>query len=140
MTLHVFTARMGYRADADWLDVSLQGNMRRAEKGEEGGHRRIGLFFAPSPDLLYPYLSKRKFGRLTDRDWDDYRDGYTAEMRRSYVRFSRAWDVLLSWERVVLLCMCTDPKECHRTVLAEILEKLGATRGGEISVERRAKA
>lgn len=135
MTLQVQTARMGYRASCDWLDITLQGNMRRLEKAPDppGGHRGIGFFFAPSPDILYPYLSKRKFGRETDRDWLQYIADYTREMRGSYARFRPAWDLLLSWERVVLLCMCTDAARCHRTVLGQqILPKLGATYLGEI--------
>ncbi len=53
MTLQVHTARLGIR-DPDYLDVSLQGNMRREEAG---GHRGIGLFFAP------PRISSTRFCR-----------------------------------------------------------------------------
>lgn len=126
----VWTARLGFRGD-DWLDVSLQGNMRRAEEGEVGGHRGIGLAFAPSPELLYPYLSARKFKRLTPESWPRYRAAYTAEMRRSYVASRPAWDAVLALPSVTLLCFCTDAAECHRTVLAEILGKLGADVRGE---------
>jgi len=132
VTVHVFTARLGIRDD-DHLDVSLQGNVRRANKGEVGGHRGIGLFFAPSPELLYPYLSKRKFNRLTDGDWERYVAAYTEEMRLSYRERRPAWDALLGLPRVVLLCFCTDPERCHRTVLGrDILPKLGVTYCGEI--------
>ena len=132
MTLRVHTARLGYRGP-DWLDVSLQGNMRRAKAGEDGGHRHIGLSFAPSPDLLYPFLSKRKFGGLTPEDWDRYVAGYTAEMRRSYRERPSEWKALLAQEHVVILCFCTDAVHCHRRVLAGILEKLGAVDEGELS-------
>ncbi len=133
MTLQVQTARMGYRGP-DWLDVTLQANGRRADGGEVGGHRGIGLFFAPSPDILYPYLSKRRHGRETDRDWLVDVAQYTVEMRSSYKRFRRAWDELLGWERVVLLCMCKDAARCHRTVLGQqILPKLGANYLGELA-------
>lgn len=135
MTLHVHTARLGLR-DQDYLDISLQGNMRRVDGGEIGGHRGVGLFFAPSPDLLYPYLSKRKWGRLTAADWPAYVEGYTAEMRRSYRERRGAWTEILSWERVVLLCFCTDSQRCHRRVLAGILTKLGAVDCGEIEPQR----
>lgn len=130
MTLHVLTARLGLR-DPDYLDVSLQGNLRRGEAGEEP-HRGIGLFFAPSPALLYPYLSKRRSGQLTDADWAAYSKGYRLEMRTSYRRHHLAWDRLLSWERVVLLCFCTDPERCHRRLLAGILVQLGAIDCGEV--------
>ncbi len=136
MTLQVFTSRMGYKSDADWLDITLQGNLRRLEKQPDppGGHRGIGLWFAPSPKILYAYLSKRKFGRETDRDWLQYIEDYMREMRASYVKARPAWDLLLSWPRVVVLCMCPEPARCHRTILAQsILPKLGAVYGGEIS-------
>ena len=130
MTLACWTARLGYRGD-DWLDVSLQGNTRRADAGEIGGHRGIGLLFAPSPGLLYPYLSKRRFGKLTRSDSPRYRDAYTDEMRDSYRTYRPAWAALLALESVTLLCFCTDASECHRTVLAAILGKLGADVRGE---------
>jgi uncharacterized protein YeaO (DUF488 family) len=129
--LAVYTARLGIR-DADYLDVSLQGNMRRADAGEVGGHRHVGLSFCPSPELLYPYLSKRKFGQLTDADWERYARAYTAEMRVSYRLRQSAWKTVLAWPRVVLLCFCTEPERCHRRVLAGILAKLGANDCGEL--------
>lgn len=129
MPLAVHTSRLGSR-DPDYLDISLQGNLRRPEAG---GHQGIGLFFAPSPGLLYPYLSKRKFGRETDQDWLEYTRGYTAEMRASYRKCRLAWDALLARERVVLLCFCTEAVRCHRTVLArDILPALGAKYLGEL--------
>lgn len=126
----IHTARMGYLYDSDWLDITLQGNLRRRDPG---GHRGIGLFFAPSPEILYPYLSKRKHGKETDQLWLAYVADYTREMRVSYRKTRAAWDMLLGWSRVVLLCMCTDATRCHRTVLGQqILPKLGATYLGEI--------
>jgi len=135
VTLVVYTARMGYKADQDWLDITLQGNERRIEQRpqEPMGHRTIGYVFAPSPDILYPYLSARKFNRETDELWAKYVEDYTAEMRRSYRHYRPDWDLLLSWPRAVLLCMCTNPQRCHRTVLGGILAKLGASFEGEIN-------
>lgn len=132
MTLHVQTTRLGYRG-SDWLDVSLQGNMRRADAGEVGGHRGIGLWFAPSPGLLYPFISKRKHKVITPEDWTRYVDAYTAEMRTSYRLVTAAWNELLALSHVVLLCFCTDPQHCHRRTLAGILVKLGAVDDGEIT-------
>jgi hypothetical protein len=114
---------MGLR-DPDYLDVSLQGNRRRL-------HRGIGIYFAPSPHLLYPFLTKRKHRGLTDADWAAYAEAYRNEMRQSYRDHRSAWLELLSWQRVILLCFCTDPEQCHRRVLAEILVKLGAEDRGE---------
>lgn len=139
MPLQVFTARMGYKADDDWLDITLQGNEIRIDKNpaEACGHRGIGFVFAPSPDILYPYLSARRHGRETDQLWLRYHEAYTHEMRQSYRRYRPAWDKLLSWHRVVLLCMCTEEARCHRTVLGQfILPKLGAEYRGELVLQR----
>lgn len=131
--LVVNTARLGYDADRDWLDVSLQGNLRRCEKGEKGGHRGIGIIFAPSPGLLYPFLKKRREGVLAAGDWERYAEAYRLEMRESYARGKGLWDCLLCWRRVVLLCFCKDHNECHRRLLAGFLVKLGAVDAGEIA-------
>lgn len=134
MPLIVHTARMGYKADQDWLDITFQGNERRIEQrpGERLGHRGVGFVFAPSPGILYPYLSDRRFGRETEELWQKYVSDYTGEMRRSYQHYRAAWDTLMSWQRVVLLCMCTNHERCHRTVLGTILGKLGNSFEGEI--------
>ena len=130
--LVVRTARMGYRGP-DWLDISLQGNRDRIAKGIRGirgeerlGHQGIGMAFAPSAELLFPYLKRRAAGQEREDDWARYVFAYTDEMRVSYRRHRAAWDELLKRERVVLLCFCTDPERCHRVVFAEILGKLGA--------------
>lgn len=133
--LTVHTARMGYRADQEWLDITFRGNERRIQQRPEEpmGHRGIGLVFAPSPNILYPYLSARKHGRETSELWAQYVSDYMGEMRASYRRHRPAWEMLLRWQRVVLLCMCTDAERCHRTILGrEILPTLGARFGGEL--------
>lgn len=136
MALQVFTARLGYRGPLRWLDVSLQGNTRRVDQGQPGGQDGLGFWLAPSPQLLYPYLSKRRFNKLTSDDWPRYVEGYTALMRERYrdPRTRRVFDELLAREHVVLLCFCTDAAQCHRRVLAGILVKLGAVDQGEIEV------
>ena len=128
LTLH--TARLGY-AGADALDVALQSNLRRVEAGEVGGHRGVGILFAPSPGLLYPYLTKRRHGTLTAADWTRYREAYENEMRAIYRRSRAPFDAVLAMGEVTLLCYCTDPTRCHRTVLAEVFAKLGADVRGE---------
>jgi uncharacterized protein YeaO (DUF488 family) len=96
--------------------------------------RKSGAFaFAPSWPLLRPYLAKRQAGTLTPEDWPAYVEAYTAEMRESYRGKRAEWAALLARPRVVLVCYCTDPNECHRTILArDILPKFGATYVGEI--------
>lgn len=133
MSLQVFTGKMGLR-DPDYLDITLQGNMRLTEKDHAcGGHRGLGLFFAPSPELLYPYLSKRRFNRLKPGDWPKYAEAYKSEMRQRYRECRLPFDRLLELPRVVLLCFCANAEECHRTLLArDILPKLGAAYEGEI--------
>ncbi len=125
--VEIYTARMGYRGD-DWLDVTRQGNIRR---GMPGGHRGIGMSFAPSAPLLFGYLAARRDGADTEDTWRTYVDAYTAEMRTSYREQRVAWETLLGWPSATLLCFCTDATRCHRTVLAGILGKLGAEVKGE---------
>jgi hypothetical protein len=57
------------------------------------------------------------------------------EMRVSFVERRPAWKALLARDRVVLVCFCFDASHCHRTLLAGILEKLGATVAGEVSAD-----
>jgi hypothetical protein len=130
MTLQVFTARMGYKADSDWLDVTRSNKTAT----DQGGHLGIGLAFAPSSRLLRFYLERRRSEGLTDREWLEYVEAYTGEMRDSYKRNRAPWDTLLSAARRVLLCYCPDATRCHRTILArDILPKLGAQYRGELS-------
>lgn len=118
--LIVRTARIS-SGDPDRLDVTRQ-------SGSE-----LGKAFAPSWMLLRPFLAKRKADLLTERDWLDYVARYTDEMRTSFRRHGDAWESLLARERVVLVCFCTDPERCHRTVLGrDILTKLGAGFAGEL--------
>jgi uncharacterized protein YeaO (DUF488 family) len=114
----VLTARISSR-DPDIYNVS----------------RKSGVdVFAPSWNLLSPFLEKRKQGgELTDEDWEVYRLGYLDEMRSSYRANRPVWDELLARKRSVLTCYCTDHNRCHRTILArDILRKLGARFDGEL--------
>lgn len=120
MTLTIHTARISY-GGPDRFDVTAQ----------SGGP--AGKPFAPTWALLRGYLLKRNRGSLTEADWIRYRELYTREMRHTYVACREAWDALLARPEVTLVCYCTDPQRCHRTVLAEILAKLGATYAGERS-------
>lgn len=132
MTLTVHTARIGPRLYDDELNVS-----RATGAGD-------GLAFAPSWDLLRPVLEHRSLLRthlaasqpllvsLEHAAWRLYERAFHAEMRESYRRQRIAWDRLLARTSVTLLCFCTDPAHCHRTLLArDILPKLGAVFAGE---------
>lgn len=53
-------------------------------------------------------------------------------MRNSYRGNFPAWAWLLDQREVTLLCYCTDPQRCHRTVFADILRTgFGADVRGE---------
>ena len=55
------------------------------------------------------------------------------EMRASWKEHRPMWDVLLSRQRVILCCYCSDAEHCHRTILRrDILPKLGAEDCGEM--------
>lgn len=117
----VYTARVSYRGP-DRLDIT------RKSAGPEG------LPFAPSWEILRPILALRRTqGAAAVADaWPRYVADYTAEMRVSFYRHHRAaWVALLERPEVTLVCYCADPARCHRTVLAEILGKLGADVRGE---------
>ncbi len=99
---------------------------------------REGLPFAPSWRLLAPYLDKRRRngGALRPFDWAAYRAAYLEEMRASWAANRRAWDALLARPAVVLGCYCADPRQCHRSLLAEeVLLRLGAVYDGELAGE-----
>lgn len=137
--LNVYSARVSY-GGPDRLDVTRK-------SGSDG------LFLAPSWRLLAPYqralealdrerkeaLSMADARALEDLDadaarlWERYARGYAGEMRNSYRLERPAWDALLSRERVVFVCYCSDAARCHRAILrAEILPKLGALDCGEV--------
>lgn len=98
--------------------------------------------------------------RITKDAWNKYVPLYVAEMRASHgaqpgaefwellstdeqlrvidaidrgVRYNPgAWKRLLGRDRVVLVCYCSEREMCHRTLLAQILKKLGAVYHGEV--------
>jgi hypothetical protein len=138
-SLLVHTARISCR-DPDRLDITRK----------SGGP--AGIPFAPSWDILQPVLEARrktaKFDlripehareaeRLEEEAWAAYVPAFTEEMRRSYRRHRGHWDALLARSRVVLVCYCVDEDGCHRRLLAKMLEKLGATDGGELAGAQR---
>lgn len=143
MTLTVHTARVSY-GGPDRLDVT------RKSAGPDG------IAFAPSWAILRPALESLTFAALLRRastiqprpeadsvyyakvadeivrtTWALYSEAYTLEMRESYRTQRTSWDALLAREVVTLCCYCVNPVRCHRTLLAGMFEKLGATIGGE---------
>jgi hypothetical protein len=132
--LVVHTARVSYSGD-DRLDIT-------AKSADDDGKA-----FAPTWKLVNWGLKMRqeykKRKALGDRGaksfwdwaWKIYAMRYTEQMRTSYAYRRQAWDKLLARECVVLVCYCTEPSSCHRTVLAEILETMGARYAGELGAD-----
>ena len=126
----IYTARVSY-SGSDRLDIT------RKSAGPDG------LPFAPSWRILKPMLRLRRAAALSESRsqgisaaatayaWPQYVEDYTAEMRASYRDHRAAWDRILARDEVTLVCYCVDPLRCHRTLLAEILAKLGAVPRGE---------
>ena len=149
MTLLVHTARVSYDGP-DRIDVT------------RGSATASGLPFSPSWTILRPAkellhladqlatiandapllpgmaamdraIPAKVSEAIAGNTWALYAAAYLGEMRESYRPERRAWDELLARESVTLVCYCVDPARCHRTLLAEILVKLGATYLGERS-------
>lgn len=140
MPLEVYTARINY-GGPDRLDCTRK-------SGKEG------LFLAPSWELLRPALEAMKAAkeewdfyanegawscgadaqRKLDTTWNRYVAGFKREMAQSQKTNAVAWQELLSLERIVLCCYCTDRVHCHRAVLrGDILPALGAKDCGELT-------
>ncbi len=133
MTLRVHTARISSR-DPDRLDVT-----RKYANGD-------GLTFAPSWLILAPVIAMRKRhkagvpGSFAERAiesnaaWANYQQLFLEEMRAGIRRDRGPLTRLLAQERVVLVCTCVDPGECHRAILRGfVLPKFGAVDAGEVS-------
>jgi hypothetical protein len=109
----------------------------------------MGLAFAPSEIILSPMLALRGlYMGLRDKvdrehlksiwvsTWILYREAYTHEMRESFRRHKPLWRELLGRQMVTLVCFCTTPAYCHRTVLAKILGTMKARVCGERAIEK----
>ena len=153
MTLRVHTARVSY-GGADRLDITRKSAppegiafapswailrpaldaMKRARSVREvaAAKSRLELAALRSPEASADVQVIRTIALVQEDDiWALYAQAYTLEMRESYRTQRPAWDALLARESVTLVCYCTDPARCHRTVLAGILAKLGAINEGE---------
>jgi len=121
----VHTARISCR-DPDRLDITRKG----------------GSVFGPS----WPLLKAAKRKQIA---WEEYTARYQSEMRASYrlafgeahkqpafaaeaAKHRAAWNSLLARERVVLCCYCAVPTQCHRSLLVEILAKVGKRHGFDV--------
>lgn len=82
--------------------------------------------FAPTWDMVRDY----KEGRLSE---ERYVAKYLALMRQSFRESRAVWNEILDRDEVILACYCPPGAEfCHRYILAEIFEMLGAGVGMEL--------
>jgi uncharacterized protein YeaO (DUF488 family) len=129
MALLVYTSQFRYDGP-DRLDIT---------RGSKHADPKIREAFAPSWRLLNwgkAQLANAKTDAARDWAWMSYEARYTEAMRLSYKKHRTTWDGVLSRDRVVLVCFCAkNPHQCHRRVLADILQKLGATDVGEVPVD-----
>ena len=106
--LKVYTAQYQYD-ESNRLDITVKTGLK---------------MFAPTWDMVMDY----KDHRITA---SQYSVLYYEKMRKSYKTYREIWDWLLNQEEVVLVCFCKNGEFCHRYLLADILEKLGAKYMGE---------
>lgn len=113
--LEVFTSRI-WLEDKDKLDITIKS-------------AKQGKIFAPTWEMVMDYKNKI----ISD---SQYTAMYYDLMRKSYANNKEQWESLLNKERVVLVCYCNHGQFCHRYLLADILEKLGASYKGEIELKK----
>lgn len=109
----LYTARYGYKGD-DRLDITVK------------GRDPVGKVFAPT----WKMVMKTRQGKMA---WEEYKEMYKELMRTSYRAHKDIWHEVLNREKVTLVCFCPEGGLCHRYLLADCLEKLGADRKGERS-------
>lgn len=149
MPLEVWTTRISTR-DPDRFDVTRKSGgaegaifapswaiLRPALDARREGQKLVR--FASNPDLASILLDayKAKASTMENEAWAAYVPAYTNEMRASYRANRPSWEILLARRRVVLVCYCVDPARCHRTLLADILDKRGADVRGELPTPAR---
>lgn len=96
------------------------------------GPRRLDITSMKGSDLFSPpweLVKTYKNGKISESEYEKI---YHDLMVESYKNFKEGWDRLLSADWVVLVCFCRAGEFCHRLLLANYLEKLGADYRGEI--------
>lgn len=109
--LKVYTAQYRYPGK-DRLDITV--------KGQDA----FGKIFAPSWRMV------RDFKNGTMSEYEYERD-YHAMMLGQFKLHRQIWIQLLAMDEVTLVCFCGPGEFCHRLLLAQYLEKLGAVHMGE---------
>lgn len=109
--LHVWTAQYRY-SGPNRLDITVKGKDQR------------GKVFAPTWGMVMQY---KRTGNRTE-----YCLQYHKLMLNSYHKNRNIWEQLLKQDQVVLVCFCRSGDFCHRVLLANYLQQLGAVYEGEI--------
>lgn len=81
--------------------------------------------FAPTWSLVWGI----KNGTLTE---EKYTESYYSLMRSSYKQNRKVWDEVLAQDELLVACYCRADKFCHRYLLADIFQELGAEYLGEL--------
>ena len=106
---------------------------RQIRKGEEQTDLRLlditvgsgNKIFAPSWQMVKGLKAKTL-------SWEEYTKMFYQKMRKSYIKNQLDWNMLLGRDTAILGCYCHKNSNCHRFLLAEILQKLGAIYEGEL--------
>jgi hypothetical protein len=114
-TTALYTAPYDYTGD-DRVDVSFNGG---------------NTVFTPPRTLLLEY----RLGRVSP---EQFRTGYCTFLEQSLVQHVFNWNKLFESGSIVLVCACNGGADaCHRFVLIDFLQKLGAVYGGDISSKKK---
>ncbi|MBT3300773.1 MAG: hypothetical protein HN381_00020 [Bacteroidetes bacterium] len=81
--------------------------------------------FSPTWSMVKDY----KEGRTNQKEYSDL---YADLMNKSYITNHNAWRDVLNMNNVTFVCYCNPNSFCHRFLLAQYLEILGAKYCGEI--------
>lgn len=123
MPLSVWTARLHYRG-SDRLDIT------------RNGRDPVGHVFAPS-ERLVELVKETSYKADSYKSWKTYEREYSIEMGTSYLSYRKVWESVLSRDLVTLVCYCSSPTRCHRSLLAKLLEEQGAVYLGERDASER---
>lgn len=115
----------------DTVRIPLE-QVRREIEDLRAGWSELGDQEPPHADKEREIALLAKAESLVESHWPTYAEAFRQEMRRSYTEYTLGWGFLLAQPRLVLACMCKSPTCCHRSIVAELLGKCGATVGGEL--------
>ena len=109
--MKLYTAQYRYSGN-DRIDITVK------------GQDPIGKCFAPTWKMVMASKEKRL-------SWDEYKQKYKNLMQKSYLQNYHIWNDILNRKEVTLVCFCKPGTSCHRYLLADYFEKIGAAYMGE---------